>query len=216
MERNWGLVERELFTRRFGSIGVSEMRKVLFAVYMSGYGSSDIPSDYEIGRSLGLSAIQVRNMRSGVNLLLESDEQTKEKAKAALKFAFENQLLEYQQTKGRIAVEIDDPIARDYLMDALEREGVFRDCDAYNGHIAVPVSQFDKLLLCVLDESAVGAIKDAFIKQNPNFVADTAKEKGGFFAKLEKYLATRKETAAVVEALAGLVSTLISCGYVPT
>lgn len=209
MGYNWAIAESNIFTQRFGSMGVSEMRKILFAVYMSGQAGNSNTSDYEVGRSLGLTAKQVKNLKVGANLLLEDDDSTREVVRASLKRALDAQLLEYQKASNRIAVQIDDPVAFNYLASRISQSGVFRNCDSSNGHIAVPISSFDALLEIVSDDVDESALESELAKRYPDFRRDCAHMRGALFAKLSDWLPHATAAATVVADFATIVGSCL-------
>ena len=105
-----------------------------------------------------------------------------------LAHAFKDSLLEYQAAKNRIAVQIDDPIAFEYLSAALEAGGVFRDRDVKKGHIAVPVDRFGVLLRTAFPAIEESEIEARFKRVVPEFAEEPVEDGKGFFARLSDWL----------------------------
>lgn len=206
MPYDWPIAEREIFTQRFGSMSVSELRKILFAVFLTEHSGN---TNYELGRQLGLTANQVKNLKMGANLLLDDAEHTRALAQQSLCRAFAKTLVEYQQVHNRIAVQIDDPIALGYLAAALESKGVFRDCDARNGHVAVPVDCFGELLKAAFPSIDEGEIEKRFKQLVPEYDCGSGLGAAGFFGRLAGWISTAESGIAVAQALASCIMPLL-------
>ena len=188
MAYEWSIAEENLFTPRFGSMSVAEMRKVLFAVFISG--RDDNPSPYEIGRQLGLKETQVRNLEVGANLLLEDNDATAARAQRAFREALQHweTLLVPLRQPGMVSVQINDDIALDFLSDKLTKCSVHREIDKRNGHVVIPLGQLQALLEIVAPEVDGTQIEGALKQQFPEFASFATTNEGKPFALLQKWL----------------------------
>ena len=209
MPFNWSLAEDNLFTSRFGSMGVAEIKQVLFAVYMSGADQTLTP--YEIGRRLGLTESKVKSLSVGANLLLESDAQTEARARRIFKEAIErgDSLLVFNSVAGTVSVQISDRVALDYLSNRLIKASVFRDVDVKSDHIAVPVRQLQQLIDILAPGADMAAIEHGLLAQAPDFAEFSKTHAGSFFERVQKWLPQAIDAAGAAAALGQLIMPLL-------
>lgn len=196
MNYNWGLIEKRLFCQRFGSMSSSELKKMIFAVYLESLPVELRDDDYSIGRALGLTDRQVKNYRIGANLLLDSDERTLDIARACLQAALAAGTPEYQASKNRISIQIANPVALGYLGSLLERQGVYREVDTSNGHLTIPAGSFLDVLQVIYPGYDKGEVQRRFEELVPDFPREAEGET--FAERLDGWLPRAANAVGIV------------------
>ena len=199
MAFDYSLIEEELFTSRFASMNVSQMKTILAAVFLSQYEEEGYPGDYEAGRRLGLTAKKMSNLRVQANLFLDTPERTRDRARRVLCSAFERGAIEYGKSTNRIIIQMDDAVALNHFAGKMNDEGVVRDVDFNNGNISVSPKKLESFLRVVYSEEEMDRISQA-IEEAVSSCDELGQDKeSSAFKKLEKYLPLAKDAIEVLE-----------------